>query len=239
MKASRVAAIGIALLCMVPLGSVSQARRSPQGKMETKWTLDRVLRQLDVEAREFQSLSAGIERTKVTVVVNDRSTEYGQIYVRRDDKMRIDLTHPDQRTILRNGDHFYIYNPKIQRVEEYDLGRRKSLVDQFLLLGFGTSGSSLEKSYLVTFQGEELLDNYRVLALDLTPKSEDVRQQISKIQLWIDEATWLPVQQKFYETGSGDYFIIRYNKIVRNVRIADSEFKPRWPRGVTVIKPQG
>ena len=175
----------------------------------------------------------------MTVVVNDRSTETGQIFVRRDDKMRIDLKQPDPRTILRDGDQFYIYNPKIRRVEEYDLGKRKSLVDQFLLLGFGTPGSELKKSYLVTLQGEEVLENRKVLLLELTPKAEDVRQQISKIELWIDEANWLPAQQKFYETGSGDYFIIRYTNIARNVRIADSEFKPRWPRGVTRVKPQG
>ena len=37
--------------------------------------------------------------------------------------------------------------------------------------------------------------------------------QISKIELWIDEGTWLPAQQQFFETGSGDYFIIRYTNV--------------------------
>jgi len=205
---------------------------------QTRWTLDDVLKQLDEQASEFRSLTADLERTKVTVVVNDMSTESGQILVRRDGKMRINLTQPDPRTILRNGDQFYIYNPKIRRVEEYDLGKRKSLVDQFLLLGFGTSGSSLKKAYLVTLQGEEILDNRKTLSIELTPKSDEVRQQLSKIQLWFDEATWLPAQQKFYETGSGDYFVIRYKNVARNIPIPDSQFKPNWPRGVTRIKPQ-
>src|SRR5450759_4893384 len=107
---------------------------------QSNWTLDNVLKQLDTEAREFHSLTADLERTKVTVVVNDKSTESGQIFVRRDDKMRIELTQPDPRTILRDGDDFFIYNPKIRRVEEYNLGKKKSVLDQFLLLGFGTSG---------------------------------------------------------------------------------------------------
>lgn len=205
---------------------------------QSRWTVESVLKQLDIEARDFRSLTARIERTKVTVVVNDRSTESGQIFVRRDDKMRIDIKQPDRRVILRNGDRFYIYTPKIDRVEEYDLGKKKSLVDQFLLLGFGTPGSELKKAYLVTLKGEQILDHRKVLLLELTPKAEDVRQQISRIELWIDEADWLPAQQKFYETGSGDYFIIRYTNIARNVRIPDSEFKPRWPHGVTVVKPQ-
>ena len=91
--------------------------------------------------RSFHSLTADLERTKVTVVVNDKSTQSGKISVRSDGKMRIELTQPDPQTILRDGDNFYIYNPKIHRVEEYNLGKKKSVVDQFLLLGFGTSGA--------------------------------------------------------------------------------------------------
>jgi outer membrane lipoprotein-sorting protein len=228
-----------ALLCAIVAAasffSTARASTSPQ----TNWTLDNILKQMDAQAAGFQSLTADLERTKVTVVVNDKSTESGQIIVRRDDKMRIDVTQPDARTILRDGDNFYIYNPKIHRVEEYNLGKKKSVVDQFLLLGFGTSGSSLKESYSVTLQGEDTLDNRKVLLLELLPKTEEVRKQLSKIQLWLDESTWLPVQQKFFETGSGDYFIIRYRNINRNVRIPDNEFKPHWPHGTTRVQPQG
>jgi outer membrane lipoprotein-sorting protein len=205
---------------------------------QTNWTLETVLKQMDTQAASFQSLSADLERTKVTVVVNDKSTESGRIFVRRDDKMRIEVTEPDARTILRDGDNFYIYNPKIHRVEEYNLGKKKSVVDQFLLLGFGTSGSSLKESYAITLLGEETLDTHKVLLLELLPKTDEVRKQLSKIQLWLDESTWLPVQQQFFETGSGDYFIIRYRNINRNVRIPDSEFKPHWPHGTTKVQPQ-
>ncbi len=214
-------------------------RSAGSGQHPTSWSLDNILKQLDIEAKEFRSLQADLERTKVTVVVNDRSTETGQILVRRDGKMRIELTQPDPRTILRDGNELYVFNPKIKRVEQYDLGKHRALVDQFLLLGFGTPGSELKKSYLVTLLGEETLDKQKTVVLELTPKSDEVRNQVSKIHLWIDEATWLPAQQKFFETGSGDYFIIRYTNIVRNLRIADSSFKPRWPRGTTKVKPQG
>ena len=206
---------------------------------QTSWTLESVLKQLDAQAADFQSLTAELERTKVTVVVNDKSTESGEIWVRRDGKMRIELTLPDPRTILRDGDNFYIYNPKVHRVEEYNLGKKKSVVDQFLLLGFGTSGSSLKESYAVRLQAEETLDNRKVLLIELLPKTDDVRKQLSKILLWVDQSTWLPVQQQFFETGSGDYFIIRYRNIVRNAHIQDGEFKPHWPHGTTRVQPQG
>src|SRR5437879_11690591 len=200
--------------------------------------LDDVLKQMDREQNQFESLTASIERTKVTVVVNDRSTESGQIEVRRDGRMRIDLISPDQKTILRDGDRIYVYTPKIRRVEEYDLSKHRDLVDQLLLLGFGTSGENLKKSYLITLQGEERLNGQKVVRLELTPRSDDVRKQISKIELWLNEANWLPAQQQFYETGSGDYSIIRYLNVARNVPISDARFSPRWPKGVTRVKPQ-
>jgi outer membrane lipoprotein-sorting protein len=112
-------------------------------------------------------------------------------------------------------------------------------VDQFLLLGFGTPGTSLEQSYTISLQGEVTLDNRKVILLELLPKTDEVRRQLSKIQLWLDESTWLPVQQEFFEAGSGDYFIIRYKNMERNVHISDSEFKPHWPRGTTKVQPQG
>jgi outer membrane lipoprotein-sorting protein len=201
-------------------------------------SLDDVLKQMDREQGQFQSLTASIERTKVTVVVNDHSTESGQIEIRRDGKMRIDLISPDQKTILRDGDHIYVYTPKIRRVEEYDLGKRRDLIDQLLLLGFGTSGDSVKKSYLITLQGEDTLNGQRVVHLELTPRADDVRKQISKIDLWLNEGNWLPAQQQLFETGSGDYSIIRYSNVARNVPIPDARFRPAWPKGVTRVKPQ-
>ena len=207
-----------------------------QGK--SNWTLDDLLRQLDTEAKSFRALSANVERTKVTVVVNDRSTETGQILVRGDDKMLLELNPPDGRIILRDGGKLSVYNPKAKQVDEFDLGKHRGLVDQFLLLGFGSSGSDLKKGYLVTLQGEQTIDKKKVFLLDLTPKSDKVREQFSKIQLWIDQATWLPVRQKFLETGSGDYLEITYTNIMRNPKIPDSKFKNIWPKKVTKIKPQ-
>jgi outer membrane lipoprotein-sorting protein len=153
--------------------------------------------------------------------------------------MRIDLTMPDPRTILRTGDKLYIYNPKIHRVEEYDLGQHRELLDQFILLGFGTSAENLRRSYTMTMEGEENLESQKTVRLQLVPKDGEVLKEISKIELWLDEATWTPAQQKFYETGSGDYFTVRYSNVVRNVPISDSRFRQDWPAGVTRVKPQG
>jgi len=209
-----------------------------QPQAHSAWTVDSVLSELDDESSNFESLSADIERTKVTVVVNVKSTESGSIFV-RGDKMRLDLKDPSPRTILRTGDTIFVYTPGLNRVEEYNLGKHRELVDQFLLLGFGTSGHELKKGFLVTLLGERTLDQKKTILLELTPKSKEVRNQISKIHLWLDESSWLPVQQEFFETGTEDYFTIHYTNEVRNANIPNSRFQPRWPKGVQRVKPEG
>lgn len=222
-----------ALLC----GAWAQAGiAASQGRPNI--TLEAVLRHLDSAAKNFHGLSADVERTKVTVVVDDKSTEHGTILV-HGDRMLLEMTAPDPRTILRTGDNLYVYTPGLKRVEEYNLAQHRALVDQYLLLGFGTPGKELEKAYLVTLLGEPMVEDKKTAELELTPKSQEARNQISKIQIWLDESSWLPVQQQFTETGSGDYFVIRYSKVVRNPDLSEANFKPHWPKGTEKIKPQG
>jgi outer membrane lipoprotein-sorting protein len=204
------------------------------------WTLEDALGKMDAAARDFHSLTANIEHRKYTDVVKDTSTESGQMWLeRKDEKMRIEFSKPDPRTILRAGNSLAIYNPKINRVEEYDLGKDRALVDQYLRLGFGTRSEDLKRSFSVALSGEQELDGRKVVLLELTPKTDQVRSQISKIEMWVDEASWLPLQQKFYEAGSGDYLIFHYSDIKKNVKIEDSRFKADWPKNATKIKPRG
>jgi len=208
------------------------------GQARGPLSLEAVLRELDAAAKNFHSLSADMERTKVTVVVHDKSTEDGSILV-HGDKMLLEMKPPDARTILRTGDSLFVYTPGLKRVEEYNLSQHRAVVDQYLLLGFGTSGHEIQKSYLVVLLGEPMVGDRKTAELELTPKSQEALNQISKIQIWLDESSWLPVQQQFNETGSGDYFTIRYSKMVRNPKISDAQFKPKWPKGTETVKPQG
>jgi outer membrane lipoprotein-sorting protein len=212
--------------------------RTRAAQTSTNWTIEGVLGMMDKSAQDFRTLTADLEHSKYTAVVKDTSTETGHIFVRRDEKMRIEITKPDLRTILRTGDSLFVYNPKINRVEEYDLGKNRAMVDQYVLLGFGTRGDSIKKSYLVSVVGEEELDHKKAVVLELTPKSEQIRSQIMKIQMWLDEASWLPIQQKFFEAGSGDYFLFHYLNVMKNLKLGDRKFKQDWPKSVTRVKPR-
>jgi outer membrane lipoprotein-sorting protein len=213
-------------------GVGARAGKQASGKI----TLDYVLSMMDHSAQDFHSLTAAIEYMKYTAVVKDTSTEAGEIFVRRDSKERIDFQSPDPRTILRNGDNLYIYTPRINRVEEINIAKNRAMVDQYLALGFGTRVDNLKKNYEIALSGEEELDGHKAAILELTPRSEDQRKQIAKVVMWVDEASWLPVQQKFVEAGTGDYVQSRYTKVMKNLKLGDGKFKPDWPKGTKVEK---
>jgi outer membrane lipoprotein-sorting protein len=223
---------GIAAL----IAPVSQ-EKAAEAQNANRATTESVLAMMDKSASDFRSLTADLENTKYTDVVKDSSVETGHIYVRRDQKMRIEITKPDPRTILRTGDNLFMYTPKVKRVEEFDLGKNRAMVDQYVLLGFGTKSQNLQKSYDVKLTGDEQLDGRRTYLLELTPKSDDVRKKITKIQMWIDASSWLPVQQKFYESGSADYIQFHYSNVMKNLKIPDSRFKQDWPKDATRVKP--
>jgi outer membrane lipoprotein-sorting protein len=220
---------------LVLAAGASAVRIKPQ--THSTLTLETVLDSLNREAKDFRSVTAAVERTKVTVVVNVKSTEKGTLWV-RGDKMRLDLTVPDPRTVLRTGDTIFVYTPGLKQVEEYNIGKHRELVNEFLLLGFGSSGHDLEKGFLVTLIGEPMLDRQKTALLELTPKAGEARNQIARIRLWFDQSSWLPVQQEFFETGTDDYFIVRYTNISRNPEIPDSRFKPHWPKGTQRVHPE-
>ena len=222
---------------ILALGAEAFAVVAGGAQTAAKWTTEGVLQMMDKSAKDFRTLTADIENVKYTAVVKDTSTETGQIFVRRDQKMRIEFTKPEARTILRTGDSLFLYNPKLNRVEEYDLGKNRAMVDQYIRLGFGTKSEDLKKSYVVAVTGEEELDRRKTVVVELTPKVDQIRSQITRIQMWIDEASWLPIQQKIFESGSGDYILFHYTSMMKNLKINDSRFKQDWPKNASHEKP--
>jgi len=87
--------------------------------------------------------------------------------------------------------------------------------------------------------GEQDLDGHKTVLIELTPKSTKMREQITRIQMWVDTSSWMAIQQKFFEANSGDYFIIHYTSVMKNLKIEDSRFKQDWPKNAAKVKPRG
>ncbi|MHB8655101.1 MAG: LolA family protein [Terriglobia bacterium] len=198
--------------------------------------LGEILARMNDSAKRLKTVQANIEYTKVTVVVNDKSTEYGELFFEKNNtQILLNFHKPDPKIILFKKNKAEIYLPKINEVQEYNLEKQSGLVEQFLLLGFGKETGELEKSYTIKLNGEEVLEGDTTAILELTPRKENISAQLTKVQLWISEESWIPVQQKFFEAG-GDYLITRYTAVKVNRQIPPSTFRNPFPKDAKHVK---
>lgn len=218
-------------LAILPLAAATPRR----GKLPPDLT--EILSRMNDAKKRLKTLSANLEYTKVTVLVNDKSTELGQFFFHKskNPEIMIKMLKPDPKTILFKKNRAEIYLPKIKQIQEYDLEGHTELVQQFLLLGFGTETGELKKSYKLKLLNEEDIEGYTTAVLDLTPREESIAAHISKVQLWISEESWLPVQQKFFEPD-GDYLVARYTGVKVNRRIPASSFEISASEGTKRVK---
>jgi outer membrane lipoprotein-sorting protein len=201
---------------------------------------DPALARLDRAASGFKNMSASIRRTSHTAVINEDNVDSGTMLLKRagpkDTRMLIDLTEPDPKTVAFQGRKLEIYYPKIATVQEYDVGKNKNLLDQFLLLGFGSTSKELESAYDIRVVGPETVAGQKTTRLELIPKSSDVQQHLKKVELWIAE-TGYPAQQKFY-LPAGDYSLVTYTDLKPNVDMPDSALRLKLPKNVKREYPQ-
>lgn len=204
-------------------------------------TTDEVLTKIDQSAAKFSSMTADLTRLSYTKVIDDKAVEEGRMSLRkagpRDLQVLIDFTKPDPRTVAFRGRKAEIYYPKLKTVQEYDLGKRTDLVDQFLLVGFGTTGKELKANYTVKYAGEETVAGQKTHKLELAPNDASRKDKLNKLELWIAETGAYPVQQKFIQP-SGDYYLFTYRDVKLNPQLGDEGFKLKLPKGVKREFPQ-
>jgi outer membrane lipoprotein-sorting protein len=219
--------LAVVLSFSVPLGAQS---------------LNDVYLRLDKAAPAFKSMSADIQRVVHTAVINDDSKETGTIKLKRqkphDTRMLIEFTTPDPKSVALADSTVSVYYPKIKTVQIYDVGDKRNLIDQFLLLGFGATGAELQEAYDVTWAGSENIAGQSTSHIQLTPKSKEVLMRLKKADLWISDANGLPARQKFLTSSTGDYMVVTYSNLKHNPVLADGALKLSYPKGVQIQHPQ-
>ncbi|MFZ1008236.1 MAG: outer membrane lipoprotein carrier protein LolA, partial [Candidatus Sulfotelmatobacter sp.] len=176
----------------------------------------------------FQTAQADFVWDQYQKVVDETDTQKGTVYYRRSAKkieMMADIKQPDQKFVLYKDGMLQVYQPKIEQVMNYSAGEHGSELESFLVLGFGGSGEDLKQSFDVSFQGEETVDNIATAKLQLIPKSEKLRNNISKILLWIDLGRGISVQQKLFMQNQDDYRLAKYSNIRIPAKIGNDVFR--------------
>ena len=204
-------------------------------------TLDSILKKMDAAAASFQTTQADFIWDQYQKVVGETDTQKGTVYYRKSGKeieMMADIKEPEQKFLLYKDGKLQVYQPKIEQVMEYSAGANHNEIESYLVLGFGGSGEDLKKSFDVTFEGEESIDNIATAKLHLIPKSEKVKNYFTEAFLWIDLSRGVSLQQKFMQS-QGDYRVANYTAVKVNAKIGNDVFRLKTTGKTKFVSPRG
>jgi outer membrane lipoprotein-sorting protein len=182
-----------------------------------------ILARMDAAAPNFHGITADVRMLTYTAILSDTTTENGTLKMQRlnsgDVRAIIDFTQQtDARVIAFLGKVVRIYYPNLHEYQDYDIGKNSNVVNQFLLLGFGSSGRELAQSYNITFEGSEKVSGQDTSKLLLMPKDKKVLEHLKQAEVWIPNGAAYPLQQQFDEP-SGNYRRATYSAIQLNPTI--------------------
>jgi outer membrane lipoprotein-sorting protein len=199
--------------------------------------LSQILSRMNDAAKRLKTLSANLEYTKVTVLVNDKSTEEGRLFYRKGKtpEIRIEFQQPESKIILFKKNKAEVYLPKINQLQEFNLEQKSGMVEEFLRLVIGSETGELKKSYDLKYLKEEDIAGDTTAVLELIPRKASTASQLTKIHMWVSEESWLPTQQQFFEPG-GDYLIARYSAVKVNLKISTSTFDIQPAEGAKRVR---
>lgn len=238
---------GICIAAVLVAGALAQPalrrapgpQSTPAAASQNPAELNAVLTRMDQAAAKFKTTQADFVWDQYSKVVNETDTQKGTLYFRRTKsgvEMAAHITDPGVKYVLFRDGKARVYEPGIDQETVYNAGKSKADFESFLVLGFGGGGHDLEKSFDVRYLGKEQAQGVNADELELTPKSQRMRNTFSQILLWIDPARGVSVQQKLLEP-SGDYRLAKYSNIQINARIPDSTFKLKTTGKTRLITP--
>jgi outer membrane lipoprotein-sorting protein len=186
-----------------------------------------ILARMDKAAGKFRTMAAHVTNVTHTDVLNENSTETGSVVMKKvqagEVQGLIEFLAPDKRTIAFEKRRLRIYYPRTNTVQEWDLGKHGEQLDQFLMIGFGTSGTSLAKDYTMSVLGADTVTGFegkQTIRLRLIPKTDEAREYVKQLELWIPEmGDPYPIQEKI-SAPSGDYRLVTYSGLQINVPLA-------------------
>lgn len=224
----------IRIICMLFLLSLMSLTGAQEN--ELGWTMDSAIKQLD---RQGDDLKTVLAQVKIEWSGSEKGLDrimHGRIYMNKKGDFRIAGEAPDKRVLLLEGRTLHTYDPALSQVTEVNLRRNEKRLERYIPVGFTVTGRDLKDDYLVTFLGEGEIGERRTLTLELTPKRDATRAVVSKIVIWFDQASWLPVRQRMFRTASAETLTINYTGTARNLNLNPDLFRDRWPKGTKKIR---
>ncbi|MBW4038060.1 MAG: outer membrane lipoprotein-sorting protein [Acidobacteria bacterium] len=205
--------------------------------------LNGVLKQMDVASKNFHNATADFHCDYYERVVRDTTTQQGPVYfLRQGDQMQMGLVvmgpqNKPEKVVQYKDGMLQMFEPSVNQITVLHAGADQAQYSQYFTLGFGGSGSALERAWNVTDLGTEMLPDgsqqVKTDKLDLTSKDPSSKT-FTHITIWIDPARALSLRQVFY-LANNDKRTCNYNDVKLNGKIDTKKFEIKKNDHTTVV----
>ncbi len=224
MMARRGAAVALSIAGLMVASATTRAQAAPGH-------LNDVLRQMDAASGKFKSAEADFRKDLYQRVIRDTTTQNGTIYFLKSGsslQMGAVFSPPEAKVVEYKDGRLRLFDPGPDHLTEMDGRNNQAQYESFLTLGFGGSGKDLEKTWNITDQGSESMNDggqaVKVEQLDLVAKDPSQRNSIAHVTIWVDSTRAISLKQEFFftseDTQTAFYTHIRYNQSVNTKRYA-------------------
>ncbi|HEU5341287.1 outer membrane lipoprotein-sorting protein [Edaphobacter sp.] len=188
-------------------------------------TLPEVLHQMDAASTRFHTAEADFRWDLYERVVRQTTTQNGSIYFEKTGaatQMGAKINPPYAKFLEYKNGTLRLFDPGADHLTILHAGANQQQYESFLTLGFGGSGTALAKSWNITLQGKETLNDgsgpVDTVKLDLVPKDPKVLENVTHITIWVDLKRGVSLKQQFFlpseDQKTATYTHIRYNQKV-------------------------
>lgn len=191
--------------------------------------LQTTLARLDASSAKFKNAQADFHKDDFLKLLGDHTPSEGSVYFTR-------TGAAVEAGIKINGKNGRIASYKAGLLKDYTPGasncynsidstQNKGKTESFLTLGFGGSGTKLAEAWTISDMGPEKVEGVTTEKLELVSKDQSVRNNFSKVVLWMDLDRDVSIKQQFYAAGTGDINTATYTNIRLNGKVDTAAFE--------------
>ena len=205
--------------------------------------LQKVLARLNETAAKFHTAQADVSWDNVqTQPIFDKDTQTGTMDVeRRKGSMAMALHlktldgRPVPKEMVYEGGEFKLYEPLLGQMTVFHTANRAAQIESFLVLGFGGSATEMQKDWIVSYAGAETIHGVATEKLQLLPRGEATKQNVSKVMLWIDMKDGIAIRQQSFDPA-GNYRLVDYTLRRLNGGLPANAFAVKLASGTKIIQ---
>jgi len=210
-------AMATALAAMATALATPAAAQRPSDRAAAP-TFDDLYRQGQAANRNIRTLTARFVETTTKSLLERPIVERGLLYVERPSRVALHYTDPPDRRVLIDGKWMTTLWPSMKVNQRMNIGRAQEQVQKYFV---GGDAGELRRIFDIELRPQSERRGTRELIM--LPKRKQIRESLSRLELWVDEGSGLLNAMRMTFAG-GDVKVMEFENVTPNAPIDPAVF---------------